>query len=53
MATEAAAGYRELYRREYIPPHYRGWRHLAFTFGIGELGGSVVDIPSDVMHADR
>ena len=26
---------------------------VTFTIGIGELGGSVVDIPSDVMHADR
>jgi ornithine carbamoyltransferase len=26
---------------------------VTFTIGVGELGGSVVDIPSDVMHADR
>ncbi len=26
---------------------------VTFTIGIGELGGSIVDIPSDVMHADR
>jgi len=26
---------------------------VTFTIGIGELGGSVVEIPSDVMHADR
>ena len=26
---------------------------VTFTIGIEELGGSVVDIPSDVMHADR
>ena len=26
---------------------------VTFTIGIGELGGSFVDIPSDVMHADR
>ncbi len=26
---------------------------VTFTIGINELGGSVVDIPSDVMHADR
>ena len=27
--------------------------HVTFTIGVGELGGAVVDIPSDVMHADR
>jgi ornithine carbamoyltransferase len=26
---------------------------VTFTIGVGELGGRVVDIPSDVMHADR
>ena len=26
---------------------------VTFTIGIGELGGDFVDIPSDVMHADR
>lgn len=26
---------------------------VTFTIGIGELGGDVVEIPSDVMHADR
>ena len=26
---------------------------VTFTIGVEELGGSVVDIPSDVMHADR
>ncbi len=26
---------------------------MTFTIGIGELGGDIVDIPSDVMHADR
>ena len=26
---------------------------VTFTIGVGELGGSIVDIPSDVMHADR
>ncbi|MGE0812223.1 MAG: ornithine carbamoyltransferase [Vicinamibacterales bacterium] len=26
---------------------------VTFTIGVGELGGHVVDIPSDVMHADR
>jgi ornithine carbamoyltransferase len=26
---------------------------VTFTIGIGELGGDIVDIPSDVMHADR
>lgn len=26
---------------------------VTFTIGVGELGGAVVDIPSDVMHADR
>jgi ornithine carbamoyltransferase len=26
---------------------------VTFTIGVGELGGNVVDIPSDVMHADR
>lgn len=26
---------------------------VTFTIGVGELGGTVVDIPSDVMHADR
>jgi ornithine carbamoyltransferase len=26
---------------------------VTFTIGVGELGGDVVDIPSDVMHADR
>lgn len=27
--------YREQYRREHIPPHYSGWMHATFTFGIG------------------
>jgi hypothetical protein len=35
MATAAVAAYREQYRQEHIPPHYKGWLHLAFTFGIG------------------
>jgi hypothetical protein len=35
MATAAVAAYREQYRQEYIPPQYKGWLHLAFTFGIG------------------
>ena len=26
---------------------------VTFTIGVGELGGNVIDIPSDVMHADR
>jgi ornithine carbamoyltransferase len=26
---------------------------VTFTIGVGELGGDVVEIPSDVMHADR
>ena len=26
---------------------------VTFTIGVGELGGDIVDIPSDVMHADR
>jgi ornithine carbamoyltransferase len=26
---------------------------VTFEIGVGELGGDVVDIPSDVMHADR
>ena len=35
MATAAVAAYREQYRQEHIPPHYKGWLHLVFTFGIG------------------
>jgi len=35
MATEAVAAYREQYRQEHIPPDYKGWLHLMFTFGIG------------------
>lgn len=27
--------YREEYRRDHVPPHYRGALHLLFTFGIG------------------
>lgn len=29
------AAFREAYRREHIPAHYRGTLHLSFTFGIG------------------
>ena len=35
MATAAVAAYREQYRLEHIPPQYKGWLHLVFTFGIG------------------
>lgn len=31
----STAAYREEYRRERIPAGYRGWRHFAFTFGVG------------------
>ena len=33
----STAAYREEYRREHVPPHYQGWLHLAFTFGVGGL----------------
>ena len=26
---------------------------VTFTIGVRELGGDIVDIPADVMHADR
>jgi hypothetical protein len=32
---DSVAGFREQYRREHVPPHYKGWLHLAFTFGVG------------------
>ena len=36
MATAGSvADFREQYRREHVPAHYRGGLHLAFTFGIG------------------
>jgi len=46
MASEAVATFREQYRHEHIPPHYRGWLHLAFTFGIGgaALGGALLQL---------
>jgi len=31
----SVADFREQYRREHVPAHYRGGLHLAFTFGIG------------------
>jgi hypothetical protein len=30
-----AQAFRDEYRREHIPPHYRGALHLLFTFGVG------------------
>jgi len=46
VATAATATYREQYRREHIPPHYQGWLHLVFTFGIGgtALAWSVLQV---------
>lgn len=35
MSAEGVAAFREQYRQEHVPPGYRGWRHLLFTFGIG------------------
>jgi len=35
MTSEAVRAFREDYRRERLPRHYRGWVHLVFTFGIG------------------
>lgn len=29
------AAFREQYRRDHVPAGYRGWRHFAFTFGVG------------------
>src|SRR5512139_2084436 len=33
--TDRVGSYRDEYRRAHIPPYYRGWLHLLFTFGIG------------------
>ena len=35
MSRASVQDYREQYRREHIPARYRGWLHLAFTFGVG------------------
>ncbi len=35
MTGAAAQAYREDYRREHVPLRYKGWLHLAFTFGVG------------------
>lgn len=35
MSADGVAAFREQYRQEHVPPGYRGWRHLLFTFGIG------------------
>jgi hypothetical protein len=35
MTSDAVQVFREDYRREHVPPHYKGWLHLLFTFGIG------------------
>lgn len=34
----AVAAFRDQYRREHVPPGYRGWRHFAFTFAVGGAG---------------
>lgn len=33
--AEQVRAFREQYRREHVPAHYRGGLHLAFTFGFG------------------
>lgn len=35
MAADAVPAYRERYRREHVPPRYKGWLHILFTFGVG------------------
>jgi len=32
MTSEAVRAFREDYRREHVPPHYKGWLHLAFAW---------------------
>jgi hypothetical protein len=46
MAAESVAAYREQYRQEHVPPGYRGWRHLLFTFGIGgaAMAGAILQL---------
>jgi hypothetical protein len=34
-SPEAAYAFRDQYRRDHVPAHYRGWLHLLFTFGVG------------------
>ena len=40
------SNYRDQYRQEHIPPRYKGWQHLLFTFGIGgaALVGSALQV---------
>lgn len=40
--------YREQYRRDHVPAHYRGWLHLVFTFGVGSVA-----LASCVLQLDR
>ena len=35
MTTTSVHEFRDAYRRDRIAPGYRGWLHLAFTFGVG------------------
>jgi small-conductance mechanosensitive channel len=35
VTADAVSAFRDRYRREYIPPRYRGWLHAVFTFGVG------------------
>ena len=46
MTADAVATYREQYRQEHVPPGYRGWRHLLFTFGIGgaAMAGAILQL---------
>ena len=37
MTDASIHAFREHYRRENVPPGYRGSRHLMFTFGVGGL----------------
>ena len=35
LTGQSVQAYRDEYRREHVPPGYRAWLHLAFTFGVG------------------
>jgi len=35
QSPAAVAAFRSEYRRDHVPAAYRGWRHAAFTFGVG------------------
>jgi hypothetical protein len=46
LTGQSVQAYRDEYRREHVPPGYRGWLHLAFTFGVGcvAIAGCVLQL---------